>query len=92
MDSDLWLVSQRLAGLRTAFLVGVGLGLVGVVPDLLFHAYSVAVSGCPKTLASFISCGGRGPHLEFLAVLGLLCGVAFALLVGRLACLLKRGR
>ena len=91
MVGDLWLERKRYLGLRTAFLVGCGFGFVSVVPDLLFHALSVALSGCPKTLTSFISCGGRGPHLEFLAALGMLCVVAFPLLVGRLAYLLKKG-
>ena len=91
MDSDFRMVNQRLAGLRLALSLGVGFGLVGVVPDLLFHAYSVAVSGCPKTLGSFISCGGRGPHMEFLYALGILCGLALAYLVGRSADILIRG-
>jgi len=85
MDGNFRMVGERLARLRLAFLVGSLLGLFSVVCDLLLHSYSVAVSGCPKTITSFIDCGGRGPHLELLSVLGGLCVVGFALLVGWIA-------
>lgn len=91
MDSDLWMVHKRLARLRLALLMGGILGAFSVVCDLLSHAYSVAVSGCPNTIESFINCGGRGPHMELLYALGILCFVAFALLVGWTIIILIRG-
>lgn len=91
VDRDSSMVSERLARLRLALrLVGV-LGLFSIAGDILLHSYSVAVSGCPKTIESYIDCGGRGPHLEFLAALGILCLLAGTLLVGWIVYHLIRG-
>jgi hypothetical protein len=90
MDSDIQMVRGRLLRLVLALLVGCSLGLFSPVVDQLSHALGVAFSGCPKTLESYINCGGRGPHMEIGLVLGTVWVVALTLVVGWNALILIR--